>query len=155
TGTALAQFAEHAPDVTDKLRALVETGHAEVLAETSHHSLASLYSQEEFAAQISLHAAAVREMLGIVPRIFRNTELIYSNALADTLRRAPGLAGCIAEGVDRVLGGRNAGAVYRPPGVRRRLADGREFGLLLRCSRPSDDIAFRFSRRDWEHWPLT
>ena len=154
TATALGQLVAHAPDVIDLLRALADTGRAEVLAETSHHSLASLRSPCEFAAQVGLHAGAVRAALGVAPRVFRNTELIYDDALADTLRKHA-FAGCLAEGVDRILRGRPEGGVYRPPGVRRKLENGREFGLLLRCSRLSDDIAFRFSRRDWEHWPLT
>lgn len=153
TGTALSQFQEHAPEVTDLLRRLLDSGHAEVLGETSHHSLASLHSPEEFADQVSLHAAMLHAVLGQRARVFRNTELIYGNALADTLRGGTRYSGCLAEGVDRVLRGRAEGAVYRaraaPP-----VAAAPGIGLLLRCSRLSDDVAFRFSRKDWEHWPL-
>ncbi len=159
TGTAIEQFEEHCPDVLDLFRELVKTGHCELLAETYYHSLAFVYDRGEFAEQVELHARAMERIFGISPRVFRNTELVYSNELAaflaaqtDDEGRAR-YAGVLAEGVDRFLDGRSPGQVFHPPG--RPLArGGRPLGVLLKNYRLSDDIAFRFGDRNWEHYPL-
>jgi alpha-amylase len=54
----------------------------------------------------------------------------------------------ITEGADHILGYRSANFVYRPRGCRR-------LKLLLKNYSMSDDIAFRFSNREWAQWPLT
>ncbi len=48
TGTALEQFKESAPEVLESFQALNRTGCVEFLDETYDHSLAFLYSREEF-----------------------------------------------------------------------------------------------------------
>ena len=97
SGCLLEQLATWAPEVLEAFRRLASAapGRVEILAETSHHSLAWLASLEEFDAQIALHRRAVLEIFGQEPRVFRNTELIYNNDLAacprrDGLRRNPG-----------------------------------------------------------------
>jgi alpha-amylase len=60
--------------------------------------------------------------------------------------------------VDRILGYRSPNYVYRPPsfGAPPLLTQGgRNFGVLLKNYRLSDDIAFRFSNRGWAEWPLS
>ena len=46
SGTALRQLEDWAPDVLDTLKRLVDTGACELLDETSHHSLAFLFSRD-------------------------------------------------------------------------------------------------------------
>jgi alpha-amylase len=58
-----------------------------------------------------------------------------------------GFDAIITEGADHILGYRNANFVYRPP-------NSTKLKLLLKNYRLSDDIAFRFSNRDWSEWPL-
>ena len=123
------------------------TGRVEFLAETSHHSLAWLASPGEFEAQIALHRRLVLEELEQEPRVFRNTELIYSDELARFLEER-GYAGVLADGVAPLLKARSPDHVYRTAG-----ASG--IALLLRNHRLSDDIAFRFSDRSWSEHPLT
>lgn len=147
SGSALDQFEEHAPAVLDSFRRLVATGRVELLAETSHHSLSVLYSGDEFRAQVNEHVRRIRELFGITPTVFRNTELVYDNRIA-ALVEDMGFCGILAEGADHVLEWRSPGFVYRPKGCRR-------IALLLKHYRLSDDIAFRFSNRDWVDWPLT
>ncbi len=48
TGCVIDQLRRFAPDVIDNFRKLAQTGCVEFLAETYDHSLASLYSPEEF-----------------------------------------------------------------------------------------------------------
>jgi alpha-amylase len=147
SGCLVEQAAEFAPEVREAFRRLAATGRVEFLAETSHHSLAWLASRAEFAAQVALHRRQIVETFGVEPRVFRNTELIYSDALAAFLDEH-GFAGVLADGVAPLLGDRSPRHLYRaatPGGL----------PLLLRDYRLSDDIAFRFSNRAWAEWPLT
>ena len=149
SGCLLEQLATWAPEVLEAFRRLASAapGRVEILAETSHHSLAWLASLEEFDAQIALHRRAVLEIFGQEPRVFRNTELIYSDALAAFLEEK-GYLGVLADGVEPLTGPRSARRVYRA-------ATPRGLPLLLRDYRLSDDVAFRFSNRSWSEWPLT
>src|ERR1700679_2891401 len=66
----------------ESFRELAATGCVEFLSETYNHSLAFLYSREEFRAQVEAHRKLIKQLFGQEPRIFRNTELIYNNDLA-------------------------------------------------------------------------
>jgi alpha-amylase len=146
SGVALEQFQQHAPDVMETFHQLNATGCVEFLNETYHHSLAFLYSREEFREQVELHRRKIKELFGQDPRVFRNTELIYNNDLAHFVAHM-GYDGILSEGADSMLGARSPNFVYRPPNSK--------IKLLLKNYRLSDDIAFRFSNRSWEQWPLT
>lgn len=147
SGVALEQFEKYAPDVIESFKALVDTGNVELLSETYYHSLASIYSEEEFMNQVGLHRKKVHDLFGVTPSVFRNTELIYSNEIAKMAEKM-GYKGILAEGADHVLGWRSPTFVYKPTGTD-------NIKLLLKHYRLSDDVAFRFSQRSWEGWPLT
>ena len=147
TGTFLEQCEAWGEDVLRSFQELVATGRVEIVAETYHHSLAFFYSRVEFEKQVLMHREKVRELFGVTPRVFRNTELAYNNELAEWADEA-GYQGIIAEGWDEVLGWRSPNYVYTAPGVKR-------LKLLLKNYRLSDDIAFRFSNQQWAEWPLT
>ena len=147
SGTALDQFEAYAPEVIQSFRELVATGCVELLSETYNHSLAFLYSPEEFREQVALHDERIEALFGVTPRVFRNTELIYNNDLARAVE-AMGYKAVLAEGADHVLGWRSPNFVYRPAGCDR-------LKLLLKNYRLSDDIAFRFSNHQWPEFPLT
>src|SRR3954464_13061872 len=146
-GTALEEFQHYAPEVLDTFRALAETGCVEFLEETYYHSLAFLYSKEEFRAQVEMHRAKIKELFVQEPRVFRNTELIYNNDLAQFVSHM-GYDGILTEGADQILGPRSPNFAYKPPHASK-------IKVLLKNYRLSDDIAFRFSNRAWEQWPLT
>jgi len=147
TGVLLEQIETYAPEVLTTFKALAATGCVEFLAETYYHSLSSLYSQNEFIDQIKKHQATIQRLFGQTPRVFRNTELIYNNRLAEIVENTGGFDAILAEGADHILGYKSPNFVYRPPGCKR-------LKLLLKNYRLSDDIAFRFSNRDWSQWPL-
>jgi alpha-amylase len=147
TGVLLEQLKEYAPKVLDTFLELADTGYVEFLAETYYHSLSFLYSPEEFIEQVEAHRQLMSDLFGQKPRVFRNTELIYSNALAQTVERIGGFDAILAEGADHILGYRSPNYVYRPP-------NNSKLKLLLKNYRLSDDIAFRFSNRHWSEWPL-
>jgi alpha-amylase len=147
TGTALDQMESYEPQVLDSFKRLVETGCVEILAETYYHSLASLFSEAEFRRQVRKHQARIHDVFGVKQLTFRNTELIYNDRLG-TVVDDLGFKAVLAEGADRILGWHSPNFVYRPLGVK-------GTALLLKNYRLSDDIAFRFSCRDWNEWPLT
>jgi alpha-amylase len=147
SGIALEQFEKHAPEVIDSFKSLVDTGNVELLSETYYHSLASIYSEEEFINQVALHRKKIKDLFGITPSVFRNSELIYSNEIAKMAEKM-GYKGILAEGADHILGWRSPAFVYKPAGTE-------NIKLLLKHYRLSDDIAFRFSEKSWAEWPLT
>lgn len=147
SGVALEQMQLYAPEVIDLFREIVKTGQAEILGETYYHSLAFFYSPAEFERQVGKHRLLVTKLFGVWPRVFRNTELSYRNDLGEWADRN-GYDGVLAEGWDPVLGWRSPNFVYKPPRTSRTR-------LLLKHYRLSDDIAFRFSSREWAEWPLT
>lgn len=147
TGVVLDQFEKYCPEVLESFVTLAQTGCVEFLCETYYHSLAFLYSRQEFVEQVRLQQEKIARLFGKPAQVFRNTELIYNNDLAHFIAQL-GFIGTLAEGADHVLGYRSPNYVYRPVG-----SDG--FLVLLKNYRLSDDIAFRFSNRSWPEWPLT
>lgn len=146
SGTALDQLEAWAPEALETFQDLASTGAVEFLCETSHHSLAALASSEEFRSQAITHATRIERLFGTYPTTFRNTELILSNDIAREIEDL-GFDTILGEGAERLLGWRSPHFVYRPRGCER-------VALLLRDFQFSDDIAFRFSNRDWPHYPL-
>jgi len=147
TGVLLDQLESYCPEVMSTFHALAETGCVEFLSETYYHSLAFLYSRDEFSEQVQMHQQRIEQLFGQKPRIFRNTELIYNNELGDHVRQM-GYDGVICEGADHIMGFRSPNYVYTTPGDN-------GIKMLMKNYRLSDDIAFRFSNRDWSEWPLT
>lgn len=148
TGVLLEQLEKYSPETLDSFKKLVDTGRVEIVSETYYHSLAFLYSRVEFESQVNMHTKKLKEVFGIKkPRVFRNTELIYNNELAQEVEKL-GYDGILAEGADHILDWRSPNFVYRPVGTKK-------IKLLLKNYKLSDDIAFRFSSRTWKEWPLT
>ena len=147
TGSAVEQFKAYAPEVLDSFKRLADTGCVEFLGETYSHSLSSLYSVDEFKQEVKLHQAMLKEEFGVKPTSFRNTELIYSDSIAQAVE-AMGFKTMLAEGAKHVLGWKSPNFVYTD-------AVDNKLRLLLRNYKLSDDIAFRFSNEGWEEWPLT
>jgi len=147
SGSALNQFDRYAPEVLESFKELADTGCVEFLCETFNHSLASLASATEFQHQVLKRKEAVKEYFGVEPVSFRNTELIYSDSIGEQVYEL-GFKTMLTEGARHIMGWRSPDYVYScdsQPGLK----------LLLRNYGLSDDIAFRFSDRGWENWPLT
>jgi alpha-amylase len=147
SGTVIEQMEKYRPDVLQSFKDLANTGCVEFLSETYYHSLSFLYSRREFVRQVDKHKAKIQEHFNQVPRVFRNTELIYNNELADFIPYL-GYKSIICEGLDHVLGHRSPNFVYHPP-LNNKIV------CLLKNYKLSDDIAFRFSDKGWTEWPLT
>lgn len=147
TGSALEQCEIYVPELIDLLKKLAATGRVEFLAETYAHSLASLIDPEEFALQVKVHGRKIEELFGQKPKVFRNTELIYSDDIAPQIY-AMGFKGVITEGAKHILGWKSPNYVYAA-------ATQPKLKMLLKNSKLSDDIAFRFSNPEWDAYPLT
>ena len=147
SGVAIEQFERYAPEVIDSFKALAATGCVEFLAETYSHSLASLASTAELKKQVKQHAELMRRLFGVKPTVFRNTELLYSDAVGATVAEM-GYHAMLTEGAKHILGWKSPDFVY-VNAINPRLK------LLLRNFNLSDDIAFRFSDKGWNGWPLT
>ena len=147
SGSVLEQFDRYAPEVIESFRKLAQTGCVEFLSETYYHSLASLASPIEFKNQVLKHRAAIEHYFGVTPKAFRNTELIYSDAIGEMVYDM-GFKTMLTEGAKHVLGWKSPNFVYSG-------AQAPNLKLLLKNSSLSDDIAFRFSDRGWSDWPLT
>ncbi|MEK9165612.1 MAG: glycoside hydrolase family 57 protein, partial [Patescibacteria group bacterium] len=147
TGVLLEQLERSFPDVIQSFKDMAATGCVEFLSETYYHSLSSLSSKDEFVSQIQMHRQKIKKLFGRVPRVFRNTELIFSNKIAETAAEL-GCGAVLAEGADFILDWRSPNFVYQTNG-------GNKIKLLLRNYKLSDDIAFRFGTREWSEWPLT
>ena len=147
TGTALDQFEQYVPEFIDLLKKLAKTGKVEFLAETYAHSLASLADPEEFRLQVKAHSEKLHTLFGVKPKVLRNTELIYCDDLAPQIYDM-GFKGCITEGAKHILGWKSPNYVYSA-------ASCPKLKLLLKNSKLSDDIAFRFSNTEWDGYPMT
>jgi alpha-amylase len=147
SGVALEQFEAWRPDVLQSFVDLGNTGCVEFISETYYHSLAYIFSKDEFKKQVQQHRDLVKRLFNQEPKVFRNTELQYNNELAKYIEDM-GYEGIICEGVDRLLYGRTPNHLYRAPNAN-------HIKSLLKNYRLSDDIAFRFSDRNWVEFPLT
>ncbi|MEK6967496.1 MAG: glycoside hydrolase family 57 protein [Nanoarchaeota archaeon] len=147
SGTAIEQMRLYAPEALESFRKLALTGKVEFLNETYYHSLSSIYSKTEFKTQVEKHRQMIEDEFGQTPKVFRNTELIFNNEIANTVMNM-GHTAILAEGVDRILQWRSPNFIYTA-------ATAPKLKLLLKNYRLSDDIAFRFSERSWADWPMT
>jgi alpha-amylase len=147
TGTALDQFELYAPDVLESFKKLARTGCVEFLSETYSHTLVSLKDKSEFIKQVSMHKDLIKKHFGLEPKVFRNTELIYSDQIGEIVSEM-GYKAMLTEGAKHVLGWKSPNYLYYN-------AHKTDLKLLLKNFKLSDDLAFRFSNKSWSGWPLT
>jgi len=147
SGTALEQMEIYTPEVIDSFKELAQTGNVEFLAETYAHSLSSLGDEDEFNAQVKRHKDKIFNLFGVKPKVFRNTELIYSDDISDAVYKM-GFRGMLTEGAKHILGWKSPNYIYtsslQP-----------QLKLLLKNDRFSEDLSMRFSNYSWNEYPLT
>ena len=148
SGSAIDQLEMHTPEVIRSFQELAKTGQVEFLAETYSHSLASLSEDtDEFELQVKRHSTAIKELFGKKPVTFRNTSLIYSDKIGKRVADL-GFKTMLTDGAKHVLGWKSPNFVYKN-------ALDENLNLLLKNSKLSDDIAIRFSDKNWSEYPLT
>jgi alpha-amylase len=145
SGTLLEQLEKWCPDALALFGQVARHRNAEIIAQTYYHSIASCFSDKsEFAEQVRMHAALMHDLFHADPCVFENTEFTFNNDIAARIRDM-GFAAIYTEGVDRILDRRSPDYLYTC----------RDIPVLLRNTRLSDDIAFRFANRSWDQYPLT
>jgi alpha-amylase len=147
SGIAIDQMELYAPEVLEGFKKLASTGCVEFLAETNAHSLVSLKDEDAFRFQVAEHVAKMERHFGQTPKVFRNTELIYSDEIGAMVSRM-GYQAMLTEGAKHVLGWKSPNYLYCN-------AIDPKLKVLLKNFKLSDDIAFRFSNKGWKEYPLT
>lgn len=148
SGTALDQIEICAPELIDSFTALSGTGSVEFLGETYAHSVSSLAEDKrEFRTQVKQHAQKIRNMFGKAPEVFRNSELLFDDYIANEVKSL-GFKGVITEGAKSVMGWKSPNYIYTSE-------SSPELKILLRNGHLSEDITKNFGRYDWSEYPLT
>jgi alpha-amylase len=147
SGVALDQFKLYAPDVIDSFKELAATGSVEFLAGTYANSMVSLVDEELCFKQVKAHDDLIENLFGQRPKVFRNSELIYSDELGDLIYRM-GFETVLTEGAKHILGWKSPNYLYCNALNPRQK-------VLMRNYRLSDDLSFRFSNSSWSEYPLT
>jgi alpha-amylase len=146
SGIALEQLEIYVPEAIDGFKELAKTGCVEFLAEPYNHALCSLEDPEEFYNQVKAHEEKIKLLFGQKPKVFCNSELIYSDEIAE-LVYGMGYKTMLAEGAKHVLGWKSPNYLYTSAACPK-------LKLLVRNMKYSDDISFRFSNYDWSEYPL-
>jgi alpha-amylase len=136
SGIAIEQMQQYAPDALESFKELVKTGNVEVLAGTYAHSTVSLHNKEAFKKQVAEHKKLMKEIFGVTPKTFVNTELIYSNEIGADVSEM-GFNLMATEGAKHVLGWKSPNYLYANsinPKLR----------LLLRNYKLSDAVTLNF-----------
>jgi len=145
SGTLIEQLERWQPDVLSLFDQVARHPNTELLGQTYYHSIAGCFGDKsEFLDQAAMHANLMHDLFKVRPAVFENTEFTFNNQIAAHVRDM-GYRGVYTEGVDRVLGWRSPHHVYTC----------QDLPVLLRDTRLSDDIAFRFGNRLWDKYPLT
>lgn len=146
-GSTLEQLEQYAPEVIDSFSELAATGSVEFLAEPYANSLSSIFNDNEFEKQVRMHEKKIKDLFGQTPKVFHNSELIYSDEIGEKISKL-GYKTILAEGAKHVLGWKSPNYVYKHsylPKVK----------LLLRNFPMSNHIPFEFSNTAWDQYPLT
>ena len=147
SGTALEQLEQYVPEFIESMKELAATGCVEFLSETYAHSLSSLEDPDEFVSQVKNHDKKIYQLFGQHPKVFRNTELIYDDDISSMVQ-SMGFKAAITDGAKHILGWKSPNYVYSS-------ATAPKLKLLLKNSKLSDDITFRYSNPEWASYPLT
>lgn len=147
SGTALEQIQLYVPEFEELLKRLADSGCVEFLSGTYSHSLASLEDPEEFIREVQMHDLFIKRTLGVTPRVFANTELIYDDDVA-LLVKSMGFSCTLTEGAKHILGWKSPNYLYRS-------SSAPDLKLLLTNDKLALDIAANFNNPEWEEYPLT
>lgn len=147
SGLMLEKLEVSAPEVIESFVELAKSGCVEFLAMPYSYSLASLYDEDEFAKQLQKQAAKIEQLFGYKPTTVFNTAMIYSDQIGEKISEL-GFRTAIIEGAKHVMGWKSPHFVYSHSYLK-------NLKLLIRDSRLSDDLNYRFSQRNWSEYPLT
>jgi alpha-amylase len=132
------------PELLESFRELRETGSVEFTGSCSNHSLSSLYPDLSwFQEEVLIYRGALQELLGVIPKTFVNTELLYTGRVGRMLVELS--YSCqISEGSKNLTCRREPVNVFE-----------NHLPILLRHINLSEDLELRFSEKNWRDYPLT
>lgn len=146
SGTMLELWEQYIPEMIDVLKQLAETRCIEFLATPYSYSLASQFSETEFSDQMLKQSAKIEELFGQKPQSLWNTELLYSDDIADIALKM-GYKTILTEGAKHILSWKSPNYVYQScvsPKQR----------VLLRNMNISDNLSFHFSDPQSSFFPM-
>lgn len=139
SGTAIDQFLMYVPEVLNSFRQLADTGQVEFLGSTTSHSLISLTNKKtELINQIKDYQAKIGYYFGKKPRVFVNSDLMYSDLIGKDIYES-GFRAMITNGTRKLLSWQSPDYVYSncfKPGMH----------VYLRNERISNQLAEQFNK---------
>lgn len=132
------------PETLELISRAATHQNTEVLATTYYHSVAGQFSDlTEFVDEFTLHRDLMKEHFATVPTTFAHTDHPITHTTAGALADA-GIKAVIIDGSGHPAPGSDPNHIYTYHGLP---------VLVTHCDL-ADDIAVRFSRREWDRWPL-
>jgi alpha-amylase len=132
------------PELLESFCELGETGSIEFTGSCSNHSFSSLYPDLSwFQEEVLVYRETLRELLGVTPNTFVNTQLLYTGRVVHMLAEM-GFRCLIAEGSRNLISGNEPVHVFE-----------NHLPTLLRHINLSEDLELRFSEKNWKDYPLT
>ena len=145
-GQTLSLCEQFAPEVIDNLRELAVTKAVEFVLMPFAGSLAAEYDMNEFELQLKQGAELLNELFEQKPQTVFNTELLYSDEIADVVKKL-GYKAIMTEGAKHLLSWKSPNYVYSTTA-------GKSLKLLMRNGALSDELSFHFSDPAWYNFPM-
>ncbi|WMW25466.1 alpha-amylase [Methanolobus sediminis] len=131
-----------APEIIDGFRKLGNKN-ISFAASPYYHSISCLFpSLDEFRKQVEMDVNIIKDIFGIEPKTFVNTELLFDKKIMKMLHEM-GFQCFISEGSHNIMNGYDPMHVYD-----------NEVPTLLRHINLSEDLEIKFSDRGWPGYPL-
>jgi alpha-amylase len=131
------------PELLESFHELEESGSVEFTGSCNYHSLSSLYPDLSwFNEEISIYREIIRELLGVTPKTFVNTELLYTERIGCNLAEA-GFGCLIAEGSKNLINGHDPVNIFQ-----------NHLPTLLRHINLSEDLELRFLEKNADGYNL-
>jgi len=146
SGTMLELFEQYVPEMIDVLKDLAASKCVEFVRVPYAYSLAAQCNQSEFTAQLQQHADKVQDVLGVSSTTLWNTELVYSDEMAEWAWKM-GYKTMMGEGAKHILSYKSANYLYSS-------CINPKQALLLRNAGMSDALSFHFSDPQWPDFPM-
>lgn len=148
SGILIEQLKQYKPDIIEIIAKIVETKLVELIVTPYYNSLSFIFNENDFIFEVNKHINLIYSLFNYVPKTFVNTELIYNNKIADSLRGFTSIKKILTEPVESIIGFKSPINLYKAYGKNPQI-------ILLRHNKLSDDLTFNFSNKNWKEFPLT
>lgn len=147
SGVLFEQLKAYNPEILELITKLMQTKCVEIVCQPYYNSLSFYYDENEFIYEVNKHLNLIYNSFNYIPKTFINTELIYSNKLADMLRGFISIKTILTEPVERITGFKAPIYIYKAYGKNPQK-------ILLRHQKLSDDVSLNFNNKSWKEYPL-